>query len=403
LELLKKKQEEGEENQPAAKAAPKNEEVTLLDDKKANAIQIMLKGLKVSAAEVKKALMELDTQILDIDKLQALSDNMPLPEDFALVKGYEGDKSKLGGAAKFVMEMASIYRCEQRVNALLFKAGFEERFKEVNDEIKSVKEATHGVRHNPNIIKLMEIILALGNYLNGTSPRGGIFGFKLNSVLKLMEIKSSNKKSTLLHYMVDYLEKKSPELLKLPSELEAVNGASKVSLTETLKNLKAIGTGLKSIETELKDANMDESFKKAMQSFYDEANKMLEELDKEGLKLQEDLKECLNFYGEKPNSEPDAFFSIWSRLFGWMDNAKAESEKRKIEEAKAEQKARFQEELRKKTGEQGGKAKGHLSSQIAKMKSGRGLSRRNLPVGGAPGPNPPGVMPGLPKFIGAKK
>ena len=50
---------------------------------------------------------------------------------------------------------------------------------------------------------LFEYILAYGNYMNGSGPRGGAYGFKLDILLKLVDIKSpSNTKLNFLFYVL---------------------------------------------------------------------------------------------------------------------------------------------------------------------------------------------------------
>jgi hypothetical protein len=70
--------------------------------------------------------------------------------------------------------------------------------------------------------------LALGNYLN-TGNRGGAYGFKISSILKLTDTKSSiqGRKHTLLHYLTELIEKKFPKLLGFETELAHVEEGSK--------------------------------------------------------------------------------------------------------------------------------------------------------------------------------
>ena len=43
--------------------------------------------------------------------------------------------------------------------------------------------------------------LAIGNYLNGGTNKGAAWGFKVDSLNKLIGTKTLDNKSTLLHYM----------------------------------------------------------------------------------------------------------------------------------------------------------------------------------------------------------
>ena len=55
---------------------------------------------------------------------------------------------------------------------------------------------------------IFEVSLAIGNYLNGTSARGGAYAFNLSSLEKLNDMKMSDNKRTLLMYIIDLIEEK---------------------------------------------------------------------------------------------------------------------------------------------------------------------------------------------------
>ncbi len=62
-------------------------------------------------------------------------------------------------------------------------------------------EASEEVQTSKKFKGVMEIVLALGNYINGGTYRGGAYGFKLDILTKLQDTKSSDNKTTLLHYL----------------------------------------------------------------------------------------------------------------------------------------------------------------------------------------------------------
>ena len=56
--------------------------------------------------------------------------------------------------------------------------------------------------------KVLEVVLAFGNFMN-QGRRGNAFGFKLSSLNKIVDTKSSTDKDvTLLHYIIKTLESK---------------------------------------------------------------------------------------------------------------------------------------------------------------------------------------------------
>ena len=91
-----------------------------------------------------------------------------------------------------------------------------------------------------------------GNYLNGGSSRGGAYGFKLSTLLKLKDVKAtaggsgggssgggggggggSEHGSTLLEFLVKQCAEKHPELMGWATEeLKSVVAAERLSLTQ---------------------------------------------------------------------------------------------------------------------------------------------------------------------------
>lgn len=95
-------------------------------------------------------------------------------------------------------------------------------------KIVSVLEASKEVARSKKLKKLLEIILALGNYMN-RGQRGNAVGFRISSLNRLTDTKSSSSKSTtLLHYLVDVLETKFKDVLKMEEDLPHVRSAAKV-------------------------------------------------------------------------------------------------------------------------------------------------------------------------------
>lgn len=69
--------------------------------------------------------------------------------------------------------------------------------------------------------------MAIGNYLNGGTNNGEAFGFRLNSILKLIDTKTTDNRSNMMRYLVVLVQQKAPHLLDFQTELQNVIAASK--------------------------------------------------------------------------------------------------------------------------------------------------------------------------------
>ncbi|KAL0164400.1 hypothetical protein M9458_040153, partial [Cirrhinus mrigala] len=88
--------------------------------------------------------------------------------------------------------------------------------------------ASKEVLHSKNLKQLLEVVLAFGNYMN-KGQRGNAYGFKISSLNKIADTKSSiDKNITLLHYLITILEKKYSKVMLFSEELQNVPEAAKV-------------------------------------------------------------------------------------------------------------------------------------------------------------------------------
>ena len=97
---------------------------------------------------------------------------------------------------------------EQRLRTLHYKKKFTIWLNELRPKIQSVLEASKEVQRSKRLKRMLELILAFGNYMN-RGQRGNAHGFKLNSLTRIADTKSScNKNMTLLHFMAETCEEK---------------------------------------------------------------------------------------------------------------------------------------------------------------------------------------------------
>ena len=88
--------------------------------------------------------------------------------------------------------------------------------------------AADEVRTSMCLKVVLEYTLALGNYLNGTSNKGAAWGFKLETLNKLQGTKSTDNKTTLLHYLARLYE----------AEAAKASDPETFSLSATMPNLE---------------------------------------------------------------------------------------------------------------------------------------------------------------------
>ena len=116
-------------------------------------------------------------------------------------------------------QFASVKRFNTKINIMAYMASFDENVASLRPQITVVTSAARNLRNNSKVKKILEIILAFGNYMN-SSKKGPCYGFKLSSLDSLTISKSGTDKTrNLLHYIVDLVNEKYPSLKDFYNEL----------------------------------------------------------------------------------------------------------------------------------------------------------------------------------------
>ena len=117
------------------------------------------------------------------------------------------------------------WRLGPRLQALQASQQFAPQWEQLTDECKTVGVAIEQVRSSPALRSTLNRVLALGNYLNGTSARGGAYGFKLSALDKLSALKTTDNSSNLLAFLVETLKKPSTGSAPMAARRSVNSGA----------------------------------------------------------------------------------------------------------------------------------------------------------------------------------
>ncbi|KAJ3253672.1 hypothetical protein HK103_000398 [Boothiomyces macroporosus] len=317
-------------------------------------LDIMLKAIKLDPTSIKKAILTVDLKILPNFVLTELLKLIPTDEELSAVKQYANEIQNLASAERFMYEISEITKYELKLKAMYFKGSFAEYQEDAESMITNLGAACSDVKNSK----------------------------KFKELLKMIDTKSTvqNRKHTLLHYLTELLEKEFPDVLGFQDELSHVEEGSKIgipairtALVTIRDNLKALKGLLDSMEEEAKAKGIDKKpssgstfsnasasstvltnkFRDVMQSFYEECEKIYENLDTKFKTTEKEFESAVLLYGEEPkNMTPEEFFGIFAKftqafIAAKIDNETAiakELQEKKREEAKKDQ----EEKMRKK-------------------------------------------------------
>ncbi|XP_022097351.1 disheveled-associated activator of morphogenesis 1-A-like isoform X2 [Acanthaster planci] len=330
----------------------KRKELSVIDGRRAQNCTILLSKLKLTNEEITKAVLSMDQgEDIPKDMLEQLLKYVPTPEEVALVKEHERELDSVARADRFLYEMGKINHYEQRLKCLYFKKKFQERMGECKPKVEAVLKASKELSSSKRLRKVLEIILAFGNYMN-RGPRGNASGFRISSLNKILDTKSSlSKHPTLLHYLTAVLEKKFPDVFKLEEELASLRDASKVNMGELDKDINIIGAGLKEVEKELDfqknrpSTEKGDKFVSVMSDFKTVSSISFSKIRDLQAQAKEKITKCIKQFGEDPaKMTAEEFFSTFDAFVQSFIEAKIDNENMRKKQEEEEKRARIEAE-----------------------------------------------------------
>ncbi|KAG6385538.1 hypothetical protein SASPL_154374 [Salvia splendens] len=190
-------------NMLASKKDPSQEApkfIQIIDAKKAQNLSILIKALGVTTEEVCDALEEGNE--LPIELIQTLLKMAPTSEEELKLRLFTGDIMQLGPAERFLKVMVDIPFAFKRLECLSFMSVLEEESASLKESFLVLEAASKELQKNRLFLKLLEAVLKTGNRMNSGTFRGGAQAFKLDTLLKLADVKGLDGKTTLLHFVV---------------------------------------------------------------------------------------------------------------------------------------------------------------------------------------------------------
>ncbi|RKP24070.1 formin homology 2 domain-containing protein [Syncephalis pseudoplumigaleata] len=227
------------------------------DTEQATVANIVLSRLKqYSSAEIRQAILSVDHDMLTEPLLRQLATFTPTAEERVALAKYTDDPSELARADAFMIEAMAVQimkidRYEQRLQAMNFRKTFEERFADIDNAVEAVHRASTDLQKSRTFPKILEVILMMGNYMNGQGFRGNAQAIKIHSINRLIDTKAEDGKTTLLHFLATVLENKFPDLLTFMDELVSLGDARQVAFTELNLEYNEMSMRITEIVTEL--------------------------------------------------------------------------------------------------------------------------------------------------------
>ncbi|KAK5615510.1 hypothetical protein CRENBAI_026430 [Crenichthys baileyi] len=286
---------------------------SLMEPNRAKNLAITLRKECVAASDICSAIETYNQQALSLDFLELLERFIPTEYEMKLIQTYESEGrslDELSEEERFMVRFGKIPRLSQRISTLTFMGNFPESVQSIQPHLNAIIAASMSVRSSRKLKEILEIILAFGNYMN-SSKRGPAYGFHLQSLDLLTDTKSTDRKQTLLHFIVSSIQEKYPELQNFYTELHFLDKAALVSFDSILRELRNLERGMELTRSELSAENGNPVLK----SFLSTNAKLLDSLTADGKTAQAAYESVVEYFGEDPKmTPPSEFFHVFIRF-----------------------------------------------------------------------------------------
>uniref|UniRef100_A0A8V1A2Z0 Formin-like protein 3 n=1 Tax=Gallus gallus TaxID=9031 RepID=A0A8V1A2Z0_CHICK len=264
--------------------------MTLLEANRAKNLAITLRKAGRGPEEICRAIHTFDLATLPVDFVECLMRFVPTEAEVKALRQYERERKpleELSAEDRFMLHFSKVERLPQRMAIMAFLGNFADNLQMLT-KLNAIIAASASVKSSQKLKQMLEIILALGNYMN-SSKRGAVYGFKLQSLDLLLDTKSTDRKLTLLHFIALTVREKYPELATFWQELHFVEKAAAVSLENVLLDVKELTRGMELLRREC--------------GLHDSSSK-LERLQKDARTAEDAYNAVVRYFGESPKTTP---------------------------------------------------------------------------------------------------
>uniref|UniRef100_A0A8C8B403 Formin like 1 n=1 Tax=Otus sunia TaxID=257818 RepID=A0A8C8B403_9STRI len=306
--------------------------VTLMESNRAKNLAITLRKGGRSVQDICTAIETYDQQALSLDFLELLLRFLPTEYERTLIGKFEREQQpaeELSDEDQFMIRFSKIPRLAERMNVMIFLGNFNDTAQLLMPQLNAIIAASMSLKSSSKLRNILEIVLAFGNYMN-SSKRGAAYGFRLQSLDALLEMKSTDRKQTLLHYLVRVITEKYPELTGFHTELHFLDKAGTVSLDSVLQDVRSLQQGMELTRKEF--MRQDDSV--VLKDFLKVNLEVMEKLQADSKTAKEAYESAVEYFGENPKtSPPTIFFPMFMRFIRAYKKAEQDIELWKKQEA----------------------------------------------------------------------
>ncbi|KAL6253627.1 hypothetical protein P5V15_015933 [Pogonomyrmex californicus] len=308
-------------------------EIALLDGKRSLNVNIFLKQFRSSNEDIIQLIKEGGHDDIGAEKLRGLLKILPEVDELEMLKSFDGDKSKLGNAEKFFLQLIQVPNYKLRIECMLLKEEFAANMSYLEPSINSMILAGEDLMTNKPLQKVLYMVLVAGNFLNSGGYAGNAAGVKLSSLQKLTEIRANKPGMNLIHYVALQVERKRKDLLNFAKDMTALEAATKTTIEQLTNEFNSLDTKIKKIKSQIQLSSTESDIQKQMAQFLQMAEQEMTQLKRDMEELEGVRRSLAEFFCEDTNTfKIEECFRIFHQFCQKFNQAVSENERRRIQE-----------------------------------------------------------------------
>ncbi|XP_043504299.1 uncharacterized protein LOC122525518 [Polistes fuscatus] len=308
-------------------------EIALLDGKRSLNVNIFLKQFRSSNEDIIQLIKDGGHDDIGAEKLRGLLKILPEVDELEMLKNFDGDKSKLGNAEKFFLQLIQVPNYKLRIECMLLKEEFAANMSYLEPSINSMILAGEDLMTNKPLHEVLYMVLVAGNFLNSGGYAGNAAGVKLSSLQKLTEIRANKPGMNLIHYVALQAERKRKDLLNFAKDMSALEGATKTTIEQLNNEFNSLDTKIKKIKNQIQLPSTESDIQEQMAQFLQMAEQEMAQLKRDIEELENVRRTLAEFFCEDTNTfKIEECFRVFHQFCQKFNQAVAENERRRIQE-----------------------------------------------------------------------
>ncbi|XP_051765511.1 FH2 domain containing 3 isoform X2 [Ctenopharyngodon idella] len=310
------------------------ENVSILNSKKSMNIGILLKRFKRTPKDIVEAVRH-GNLCFASGKLKEL--NKLLPDDMETKKlmSFNGDLSQLNDPDRFMVMLVQVPGYKVRLKSLLLREEFFPFIEEIKHSIAVMTTAANELLACDDLHSIIRLVLKAGNYMNAGGYAGSAIGFRMTSLLKLVDTKANKPGMNLMHYVSMQAQQIDEALLRFPDQLQHIGIAARIQKQEVEMDLQR---ELEKIREAKMDASKQPDLQHQMEAFLCLADIRLADVEASLQELDTISASVAEYFCEDPASfKLEECCSIFHSFCERFERATQENREREVAETRKRQ------------------------------------------------------------------